>query len=49
MPLCGSVISLGHFNEILIKNDKLINHVRLVLQNPLNSPLKGKYDTVTVI
>ena len=39
-PLCGSVISLGHFNEILIKNDKLINHVHLVHQNPLNSPLK---------
>ena len=48
-PLCGSVISLGHFNEILTKNDKLINHVRLVHQNPLNSPLKGKYDSVTVI
>ena len=26
-PLCGSVTSLGHFNEILIKNDKLINRV----------------------
>ena len=48
-PLCGSVISLGHFNEILIKNDKLINHVHLVHQNPLNSRLKGKYDSVTVI
>ena len=47
--LCGSVISLGHFNEILIKNDKLINHVCLVHQNPLNSPTKGKYDSVTVI
>ena len=40
-PLCRSIISLGHFNEILIKKDKLINHIELVHQSPINSPFKG--------
>ena len=40
-PLCGSIISLGHFNEILIKKDKLINHIEVVHQSPINSPFKG--------
>ena len=29
-PICGSLISLGHFNDIIQKNDKLYEHVRLV-------------------
>ena len=39
-PLCGSIISLGHFNEILIKKDKLTNHMELVHQSPINSHSK---------
>ena len=37
-PLCGSIISVGHFDELLIKKDKLINHMELVHQSPINSP-----------
>ena len=42
-PLCGTVVSLGHFNDILIKKDHLINHIELTHLKPLNSALKGKY------
>ena len=40
--LCGSIISLGHMNNIVIQNDKLIKHIRRVYLTPANSSLKGK-------
>ena len=39
---CGTVVSLGHFNDILIQNDKLINHIKSIHAKPVNSSLKGK-------
>ena len=35
--LCGTVLSLGHFNGILIQNDKLRNHVKSIHAKPGNS------------
>ena len=29
-PLCGCIISLGHFNEVSIKGDKLARHMQLI-------------------
>ena len=40
--LCGTVVSLGHFNDILFQNDKLINHIKSIHAKPANSSLKGK-------
>ena len=35
--LCRTVVSLGHFNDILIQNDKLINPIKSIHAKPANS------------
>ena len=39
---CGTVVSLGHFSDILIQNDKLIYYIKSIHAKTANSSLKGK-------
>lgn len=47
-PICMSLVSLGHLNDIIIKDDKLKTHIDLVHQkDSRNATHKGKIITLT--
>ena len=41
-PICGSLVSLGHFNDVMQKSDKLDEHIRTShYANPIRSSHRG--------
>ena len=49
-PICGSIISLGHFNDISQKNDKMKLHLDKVhFKNPIRSSNRGNYIVIKIL
>ena len=49
-PICGSIISLGHFNDILQKNDKMKLHLDKVhFKDPIRSSKRGNYIVIKIL
>ena len=49
-PICGSIISLGHFNYILQKNDKMNLHLDKVhFKDPIRSSKRGDYIVTKIL
>ena len=43
-PICGNIISLGHFNDICQKNDHLYSHINSMhFRDPAKSTHRGIY------
>ena len=49
-PTCGSIISLGYFNDILQENDRMKLHLDKVhFKDPIRSSKRGNYIVIKIL